>query len=297
MPQVKKTLVKNKTIARPQGHVLAHLNQGGDVATSNFPLRLALIKLAFFVWVIAALLVFFAAGYFAGKDSVQSAAGIPMAGSPLQALQGQSFESSVNIVSVTSSGVGSLNQATVEVVPGNGKVLFSINPFVEPDTQNSMRIAVSVAQHFTGKSLSDRDVIVGVENTPAKLVGGPSAGAAIAVATIAAIQGKKVRGDAAITGTIRSDGGIGQVGGIIEKALAAADQNLSLFVVPKGQKVITIYERVQQREDLPGFTIFRTRYVPKTIDLQGALEQDGYKTRVVEAERVEDAVALMVENS
>ena len=49
------------------------------------------------------------------------------------------------------------------------------------------------------------------------LIGGPSAGAAIAVATVAAIEGKNVSKDAVITGTIEEGGYIGEVGGVFEK--------------------------------------------------------------------------------
>ena len=49
------------------------------------------------------------------------------------------------------------------------------------------------------------------------LIGGPSAGAAIAVATVAAIEGKNVSKDAVITGTIEEGGYIGEVGAVFEK--------------------------------------------------------------------------------
>ncbi|GEM_PF-406379 len=253
-----------------------------------------LARHSLFGWVVALLLLFFAVGYFVGFNSAPWPAAQLSEQQTLQLLADQKFDSQINIVSVTSDGTGSLNQADVEISPGSGRVLFSINPFVEPDTQNSVKTAALVAQKFTGKSLAGKDLIVTVQNTPAQLIGGPSAGAAITVATIAAIEKKGVRTDAAITGTINSDGTIGQIGGVIEKALAAADQNLSLFVVPKGQATITYYEQVRQAQDRGNYTIIRTRYVPKTVDLQQALENDGYKMKIVEAQDINAAVGLLV---
>ncbi len=298
MPSSRKTMgraARNEEMVRA-GQVLAEpaqgYRQGGSVILAS----------VLFIGVLASLLAFFAMGYFFGSNNPQSVAMVQSSapGSPLQdnmqELANKRYYSHINIVSVTSEGQGSLNQAEVEIAPGAGRVLFSINPFVEPDTQDSVKIAASVAQKYTGKSLEGKDIIVTVKNTPAKLVGGPSAGAAIAVAVIAAVEDRNVRSDAAITGTINADGSIGQIGGVIEKALAAADQNLSLFVVPRGQKNFTYYEQVREQTSRGPFTIIRTRYVPKTIDLQESLGQDGYSMRVVEAANIGEAVELLVGN-
>ena len=100
-----------------------------------------------------------------------------------------------------------------------------------------------------------------------QVLGGPSAGAAMTIATIAAIEGKEVRGDVAITGTIEQDGSVGFVGGIVEKMEAAAQKGVKLFLVPKGQAKLTTYERVVEEQRRGGFVFQRVRYVPKTIDL------------------------------
>lgn len=292
-PSNRLTRARRKKIFRPAD---ASLAAAGDAQCSGPLANPFLARNSLFGWIVALLLLFFAAGYFMGFNSAPRPAEQLSEQQTLQLLADQKFGSQVNIVSVTSDGKGSLNQADVEISPGSGRVLFSINPFVEPDTQNSVKTAARVAEKFTGKSLAGKDLVVTVENTPAQLIGGPSAGAAIAVATIAAIEKKVVRTDAAITGTINPDGAIGQIGGVIEKALAAADQNLSLFIVPRGQKSFTYYEQVQEQSQRGPFTIIRTRYVPKTIDLQAALEKDGYKLMVVEAEDINAAVGLMVEN-
>ncbi|MDP2974455.1 MAG: S16 family serine protease [Candidatus Diapherotrites archaeon] len=207
----------------------------------------------------------------------------------------EKFESSINIVAARAQGeVGVVSQATAEIIEGKGRVLFSLNPFVEPDTQQSAETAAAVAENFTGKSLADRDVIYGIENIDAQLVGGPSAGAALAVATIAALEGKKVREDAAITGTIQADGSIGQIGGVIEKAAASAETGLKLFIVPKGQIELTYYEQLVQEEKRGFVTIRRVRYIPKTLNLNDYAQEQGWNLEVKEVSNIQEAVNLLI---
>ncbi len=206
------------------------------------------------------------------------------------------YESTIKVVAVRAHGeVGVVSQASAEVIPGKGRVLFSLNPFVEPDTQQSVEIAAVVAQQFTGKSLADRDVIYSIENIDAKLIGGPSAGAALTVATIAALEGKQVRPDAAITGTILPDGSIGPIGGVIEKAAASAENGLTLLLVPEGQSVLNYYEK-QVTEERRGFvTLQRVRYVPKKLDLNEYLKEQGWNLEIKEVSNIWEAVELLVE--
>ena len=65
-----------------------------------------------------------------------------------------------------------------------------------------MREAVEVAENFTNMTISNKDSIISFDIN-GTLLGGPSAGAAT---TITAIEGKTVRPDAAITGTIEAGG-------------------------------------------------------------------------------------------
>jgi uncharacterized protein len=140
------------------------------------------------------------------------------------------------------------------------------NPFLEPDTQFSAETAVSVAQNYTKKDLSDKDVIISFD-VSGQLLGGPSAGAAMTVATIAAIEEKQVKKDVAVTGTIEPTGKIGDIGGVIEKAQAAANNKVKLFLVPEDELYLTYYERQIKNERIGNFIIQRVNYVPKTLDL------------------------------
>lgn len=238
-------------------------------------------------------LLAFSAGLFTAQNFEPS--GLPRVG--LVSLSAaERLESSIDIVAVLEEGeAGVINTATVEIVSGKGRVLFAFNPFVETDTQESAEIAAAVAQQFTGKSLADRDVIYAIENTDAKLIGGPSAGAALTVATIAAIEGKEIKENVVMTGTIESNGRIGEIGGVIEKAAAAAEQGKTLFLVPEGQSAITYYEQVLEEQRRGQFVFQRVRYIPKTLDLNEFSKEQEWNLEIKEISDIGEAVELMLE--
>ncbi len=226
-------------------------------------------------------------GLFSGMivQEIYGVTGAPQTGLPehsQEPLGTGTFASHVNIVAVTSQGGGMLSSAEVEIRDGKGRILFNTNPFVEPDTQYSIDVARTVAQEITGKDCSEKDIIYSVDAGDAQLIGGPSAGAALTVATIAAIEEEPVREDIAITGTINENGSIGQVGGIPEKAQAAAENGINLFLVPPGQSTAVFYEKKTEEKKRGGFYWQRTWYEPVTVDLNAAMyEQYGMEVREV----------------
>jgi uncharacterized protein len=197
-----------------------------------------------------------------------------------------------NIVAVQSeSCTGEIGQVLVEIREGSGKVLVDTNPFVEPDTQYSVREAVEVAAEFTEATISDKDIIISFEIN-GTMIGGPSAGAATTVALIAALEGKEVRQDVAVTGTIDEGGLIGAVGSVFEKAVGAEEHGITLFLVPAGQKMVVYYEQQLDRRGPFGFPFRRVYYTTKEIDLseyfQGKMEVRGVST-------IRDAVEYLIE--
>ncbi|MCL4533850.1 MAG: hypothetical protein M1370_01645 [Bacteroidetes bacterium] len=67
-------------------------------------------------------------------------------------------------------------------------------------------------------------------------VDGPSAGAMMTVATMAALLGHSVNPDVVMTGTINPDGTIGPVGGIPQKIDGAAEKGKKVVLVPAGSR-------------------------------------------------------------
>ncbi|MCX7903610.1 MAG: Lon family ATP-dependent protease [Caloramator sp.] len=97
--------------------------------------------------------------------------------------------------------------------------------------KDSVFNAASVIRRLTGLDISNYDIhvnIIGGGN-----VDGPSAGAAITVAILSAITGKKVRQDTAITGEISLLGEIKPVGGVNEKIHGAIQAGMKKVIIPK----------------------------------------------------------------
>ncbi|MEM2424680.1 MAG: S16 family serine protease [Candidatus Bathyarchaeia archaeon] len=165
----------------------------------------------------------------------------------------------------------------IELREGSGRVLVNTVPYIGIDLQASAQIATSVARNITGRDLSNTDIIITIEaKEETQVVDGPSAGAAMTIAIIAAIKGDNLSDKVFITGTVSTDGTIGKVGGVAEKAEAAALAGGEIFLVPKGQEVVTTYRRVERRIGI--ITIVTWELVK--ISLEDYLQEKGYKIMV-----------------
>jgi uncharacterized protein len=141
----------------------------------------------------------------------------------------------LKVPAVDNEGKGVITTLKVRVIPGEGRILTDIHQLLFwVDTQHSIRVAKKVAEAITEINTSNIDLIYSIE-TNASIIGGESAGAAITLATIAALQNKTIRKDVVITGTIQEDGSIGQVGAVLEKGRASKNAGATLFLVPIGQ--------------------------------------------------------------
>jgi uncharacterized protein len=183
-------------------------------------------------------------------------------------IQNRSFSTvSLNVPAVDNEGNGVVVNLKVEAKPGQGRVLTDINNlFFWIDTQNSIRIAQRVAQNITKTDLAEVDLIYEVQ-TNASLIEGPSAGAALTVATVATLQNKAVDPEVMITGTVNPDGTIGPVGGIVEKAKAAKEIGAKLFLVPKDQSVQKIYTPVEKCDKIGPVEYCTTQYKSEKINV------------------------------
>ncbi len=127
----------------------------------------------------------------------------------------------------------------IELITGSGRVFLDTMPLTEIDTQASARLAAEVTCDIlngtsTGVSCEELDFLYTVRSDYT-MVGGPSAGAAMTVVTMAAVLNKSVASNVMITGTINPDGTVGPVGGLIEKVDAANKAGADLVLVPEGQ--------------------------------------------------------------
>jgi uncharacterized protein len=169
----------------------------------------------------------------------------------------------IYVPAVDSEGKGVATVLKVGIKPGSGKVLVDINNILFwLDTQQSIQTAKKVAHEITKADLSKFDLIYSLDIN-ATVVEGPSAGAAISIATIAAIEGKDLNNKVMITGTINPDGSIGAVGGIIPKAQAAKEVGANTFLVPVGQGTQVSYLPEEKCEQIGYFTFCTTTYKKK----------------------------------
>lgn len=187
---------------------------------------------------------------------------------------------------------GTVLSANVEFIPGEGRVLINTKPRIGIDLQTSARIAAYVSENFTGISLRKTDIILTIiAKEEIEVVDGPSAGAAITLAMIAAIQNRTIDKSIFLTGTINYDGTIGKVGGIIEKAIAAANHGAKKFLVPEGQSKVQILVP-KKRELFPGFMI--VTYEERIVDVQDYLNELGYSIQVMEVKNIFECYRIVV---
>ncbi len=191
---------------------------------------------------------------------------------------------------VSSEGSGVNTILKVEASPGTGRTLTDIdNLLFWADTQHSIRIARRVAENITGKRMEDCDIVYTI-TANASLIGGPSAGAALAIATIAALEGKKPREEVMITGTINHDGTIGPVSSILEKAKVAKEIGADLFLVPLLQSRDVVYETTEHCEIFGHTQVCTTETMPIKIEIE---QETGIEVREVAS--VEDALKYFFE--
>ena len=139
-----------------------------------------------------------------------------------------------------------------------GKGHLRFNETAGSMAKDSVFNAASVVRKLTGKDLADYDVhvnIVGGGN-----IDGPSAGTAILLAIISAIEARPIRQNVAVTGEISIQGKIKPVGGVFEKIYGARQAGIKDVFVPKdnakdvpkdcGSVQVTIADRVEDIIDV-----------------------------------------------
>ncbi len=176
-------------------------------------------------------------------------------------------QAEIGLAAVDQNGNGVITPLIVQVKSGDGKILTNIEKLLFwVDTQQSIQTAKQVAEDVTKINVDEYDIIYTVESD-STLVGGPSAGAALTIATIAALQKKNIKSDVLMTGTINPDGTIGEVGGVLEKAQAAKYLGAKLFLVPKGQGTETYLKPDESCVQQSGFLFCTTKYTETTVNI------------------------------
>lgn len=139
---------------------------------------------------------------------------------------------------------------------GKGRLRF--NETAGSMAKDSVFNAASVLRKLTGKDIADYDIHVNVVG--GGKIDGPSAGTAILLAIISAIEERPIRQDIAITGEISIQGRVKPVGGVFEKIYGARQAGIREVFVPQdnakdvpkdcGSVQVTIVDRVEEIIDL-----------------------------------------------
>jgi len=130
---------------------------------------------------------------------------------------------------------GSAADLLLEIKPGSGRVFLDTYPLTKLDTQISTRFGKQIACDYLDVSCDKNDFIYTI-TADTSIIGGPSAGAAITVLTVALLSNLPIDEQTSVTGTINSGGLIGPVGGLKEKIDAGAKAGLKKILIPKGER-------------------------------------------------------------
>ncbi len=149
------------------------------------------------------------------------------------------------VASTDNGYVGVISTITVTIQSnGSGRVFVDTLPLTEVDMQGSARLAVKVASALV-KNDENCDVNPSefdyffVVRTSSPVIGGPSAGGIMTVATISLLESWEMDNRTVMTGMINPDGSIGPIGGIPQKIDAAYSVGATHFLIPKGQGTYT----------------------------------------------------------
>lgn len=113
--------------------------------------------------------------------------------------------------------------------PGQGTIRF--NDTAGSMAKDSVFNAAAVIRGLSGEDINNYDIHVNVVG--GGQIDGPSAGMAILLAIMSAVQKRPIRQDVAITGEISIQGKVKPVGGIVEKIYGAKQAGMRLALVPQ----------------------------------------------------------------
>lgn len=194
-------------------------------------------------------------------------------------------QKTIRAVAVTSGEdpEGVVINITVSINPGNGRVFVSTTPFTEIDMQGSAQLSALTACDLLGIDFTKFDFFYIIE-ADAPIVGGPSAGAVMTIATISALKNLSLNENVYMSGMIYPDGFIGPVGGLNYKLEAVSKNGGKIFLIPHGQRVVLVAEKVVRKVGM--INIVTTNY--KEVDLREYGKQLGVD--VVEVATINDAL-------
>ncbi|MBI4406608.1 hypothetical protein HY571_01715 [Candidatus Micrarchaeota archaeon] len=231
----------------------------------------------------------------ASLPATQAQAVQPVPSAPLERI-------TLSLPGVTPDNRGITTSLTVERINGSGRAFINIGesqPSLSQETQGSFQNAVRVARRFDQEAtrrFATSDVLYSF-GTETEGLAGSSAGAAMAVATIALLKGQELNTSVAITGSVNTDGAVGKVGGIVEKAHALRRQGVRLFLIPPGESItenVRVYNVEVCTEQQLSSGVLRNCHTERRLEISSSNVTAESGISVAEVSSVADAYALMV---
>ncbi len=155
---------------------------------------------------------------------------------------------------------GGVADLYLSIKPGTGRIYIDSFPLSRLDTQITMRFASELACDFLQVDCSNLDFFYTIR-ADSSIVGGPSAGAAATVLTIAMLDDQEIDEKTIMTGTINSGYLIGPVAGISEKTFAAQKFGYEKALIPKWDALNESFEDNRSLEIIPVSRIEEALYV------------------------------------
>lgn len=161
-------------------------------------------------------------------------------------------------------GVAGFLGSTIEIecavfkAKEEGKGTIRFNETAGSMAKDSVFNAASVIRRITNKEIRDYDIHVNIIG--GGKIDGPSAGAAITLSIISALENKAIRQDIAVTGEISIQGKIKPVGGVFEKIYGAKRKGVKLVLVPKDNTM-------DVPKDISGIEIKTVSTIEELIDI------------------------------
>ena len=182
---------------------------------------------------------------------------------------------------------GAMVNISVEIVPGRGRVLVQTTPLMGIVFQDAANRAVDLAAGRSHADLAGSDIIFSIQSPDeVSEIDGPSAGALMTALLLSVMEDFALNESVTVTGTIDENGNIGPVGGILEKAGAAAASGKTLLLLPAENNNI-----VESREETGIFCGLRiARQRPVAVDT-GMYIEERYGIRVKYVHTLDDFLA------
>lgn len=186
--------------------------------------------------------------------------------------------------------IGSTADLYLRVQKGSGGVYIDTFPLTKLDTQLSTRFAQQIACDFLEKDCSKFDFFYTIRSD-ATIIGGPSAGAALATMTVAMLDNLEINESVAITGTINVGGLIGPVGSLMSKIDAAQKKGITKVLIPKGSRYESKPEQSYNERLLDtNASFYRTNNETNTTDIDLYAYGDVIGVQVREVATLQEAV-------